>query len=101
MNILQFAFYTAGVLYALIIKQVLLVPFIAIHVLYYIFSTFLPKASPLSTRKKIMQTFWGEPNCPSLYLRVPVRTEQVEKIIASSSAGSKLTLTHFCIKALG
>ena len=72
------AFYGAGAFYALFMERSVLVPFAVIVVLYVLAPYFIPGAKSLSTRKKIMMSSWGDPNQPSINVRVPVRTEKVE-----------------------
>lgn len=74
MHLFQVAFYGAGVFYALFIDRVILIPFFVIVALYLVASALLPRAKPLSTRKKIMQATWGHPNDPNIITRVVVRT---------------------------
>jgi hypothetical protein len=74
MNALEFAFYGAGIYYALFIEQVLFIPFLAIVAFYLIASALLKGAHHLSTRKKIMQATWGEPKSPNIIARISVRT---------------------------
>lgn len=101
MHLFQVAFYGAGAFYALFIDQAALIPFFAIVALYVVASALLKGAKGLSTRKKIMQATWGHPSEPTIIARVPVRTEKVEKIIASMPKEKKISITHFCIKAVG
>ena len=101
MHVFQVAFYGAGAFYALFIDQTALIPFFAIVLLYIIASALLRGAKSLSTRKKIMQATWGHPSEPTIIARVPVRTENVEKVISSLPKEKKISMTHFCIKATG
>lgn len=101
MHLFQVAFYGAGTFYALFIDRSVLIPFFAILALYLIASALLPRAKPLSTRKKLMQATWGHPNDPNILCKIPVRTEKVEKIIAGLPKESRISMTHFCIKAVG
>ena len=74
MHLFQFAFYGAGVYYALFIDRTLLLPFFAIVVIYFIISSMLAGAKALSTRKKITAATWGPPSDPTIIGRTGVRT---------------------------
>lgn len=101
MHLFEVAFYSAGVYFALFVDKRVLIPFFIIVALYFVASVFLKGAKGLSTRKKIMQATWGQPSNPTIYTKVAVRTEKVEKLLASIPKEKKITLSHFCIKALG
>ena len=101
MHVFKVAFYTSGVYYALFIDRTVLLPFFAILAIYCIGSALLPGAKPLSTRKKIMAATWDPPSDPSIIIRGSVRVETIQKIIDSLPKESKLSPTHFCIKACG
>jgi hypothetical protein len=84
MHLFRIAIYGAGICYALFVDKRILLPFFGIVSLYLIASAIIDRGVKLSARKTIMQATWAEPYSPNLsYFRVPVRTEKVEKIIAS------------------
>jgi hypothetical protein len=83
MHLFRIAIYGAGICYALFVDNRILLPFFGIVSLYLIASSIIDRGVKLSMRKTIMQATWAEPYCPNLHIRVPVRTEKVEKIIAS------------------
>ena len=58
MHLFEFAFFTAGALYAIIEKQQLIVYFLMVVVAYVIISLIYPGAKSISNRKKIMLSTW-------------------------------------------
>ena len=74
MHVFKFAFYGAGVYYALFIDRAVLFPFFAILLTYFVISAILPGGKPLSTRKKITLATWDPPSDPTIVGRTGVRT---------------------------
>lgn len=93
------AFYFSGAFYALFVDRTLLLPFFAVVLLYLLIASCLRGAKDISTRKKIMLASWTEPSEGVITIRVPVRTELVNEIIQKQKE-TKLTLTHFALKAV-
>jgi hypothetical protein len=83
MHLFRIAIYGAGICYALFVDKRILLPFFGIVSLYLIASAIIDRGVKLSTRKTIMQATWAEPYSSTIYFKVPVRTEKIEKIIAS------------------
>lgn len=81
MHLFEFAFYTAGTLYALFQEQLLLFYFLLVVGVYLLVSNLLPGAKELSIRKKIMVGTWTPPSEGIIYMRVPVRVDRVLKLI--------------------
>lgn len=101
MHIFKVAFYVSGAVYALFFEQGLLIPFIAVVVIYLLAGKFLNGGKDISTRKKIMLATWSDPSEGVITVKVPVRTEKANELIAKAGKDSRLTLTHFAIKAVG
>ena len=101
MHVFQFAFYGAGIYYALFIDRAVLLPFFAIVIAYFVISAFLPGAKNLSTRKKITSATWEAPNDPTIIGRTGVRTEKITKLLENIPKENRPSMTHFCIKACG
>ena len=77
MHVLKVAFYVSGAYYALFVEQSLLIPFLAVVVIYFLIGSFFLKgAKGISIRKKIMLATWSEPTEGVAINRVPVRTEK-------------------------
>lgn len=103
MHLFQFAFFTAGVLYAIFQEQQLIIYFLLVVAAYMIISAVYPGAKSISNRKKIMLSTWTEPSEGVIQVRVPVRTEKVQAVIDryAREGKMKLTLTHFVLKGCG
>jgi hypothetical protein len=100
MHVFEVAFYASGAYYAIFVEQGLLLPFLAVVVIYLLISAFFLKgAKDISTRKKLMVASWTEPTEGVVTMRMPVRTEKVSEVIHSQKE-KRLTLTHFAIKAV-
>lgn len=61
MHIFEFAFYSAGAMYALLYEQRLLVLFLIVLGLYCLISFLYPGAANVRARRKIMFATWAEP----------------------------------------
>lgn len=83
MHLYEVAFYAAGTYFAVFVDNRVLIPFFAIVIIYSVASAQFKGVQELSTRKKIMQATWSHPSSPSIYAKIPVRTEKVQKLIAS------------------
>ena len=103
MHVFQVAFFLAGCLYAFINEQALILYFLLVLGAYMLISQFLPGGKTISNRKKIMLSTWSDPSEGIILLRLPVRTEKVQKIIDENTEEGKPhpTMTHFVIKACG
>ncbi len=83
MHIFEFAFYTAGILYALFTEQILIVYFLVVVGVYILIGNLLPGGSELSIRKKIMAATWTPPSEGIAYLKNTVRVDKVLKFLDS------------------
>lgn len=101
MHIFKVAFYVSGAVYALFFEQGLLIPFFTVLAIYLLAGKFLNGGKDISTRKKIMLATWSDPSEGVISVKVPVRTEKANEMIAKAGKDSRLTLTHFAIKAVG
>lgn len=101
MHLFEFAFYTAGTLYALFTEQILIFYFLIVVGAYLAVASFLPGAKEISIRKKIMLGTWTPPSEGVALLKFPVRVDKTLKLIESLPKENRLTLTHFVIKAIG
>lgn len=101
MHIFKVAFYVSGAVYALFFEQGLLIPFFAVVVIYLLAGKFLNGGKDISTRKKIMLATWSDPAEGVITVKVPVRAEKANGMIAKAGKETRLTLTHFAIKAVG
>ena len=99
MHVFGVASITALSFYAAFHQQVLIFYFLTILLLYMGLSFCLPGARNIPIHKKLMLVSWGEPSEGMILSKVTVRTEKVEEIIKNHP--SKLTVTHFVIKAIG
>lgn len=81
MHLFEFAFYTAGALYAIFTEQVLIFYFLVVVGVYILVGNLLPGASELSIRKKIMAATWTPPSEGVAYLKNPVRVDKVLKLL--------------------
>lgn len=61
MHLFEFAFYTAGTLYALFTDQILIFYFLLVVGAYILISMIYPGAKPIGIRKKIMLGTWTAP----------------------------------------
>ena len=101
MHLFEFAFYTAGTLYALFSQQILIFYFLLIVGLYILIGNFYPGAKDISIRKKIMVGTWTPPSEGVITAKFPVRIDKTLDLIQSLPAQNRPTLTHFVIKAIG
>ena len=101
MHVFMVAFAFAGACYAIFEQQSLLVYFSMVVAAYVVISALLPGAKNISIRKKIMLATWTHPSEGVIIVRVPVRVEKCEELIAKCPPEEKLTLTHFALKAVG
>ncbi len=62
MHLFEFAFYTAGTLYALLTEQILIFYFLLIVGGYILISSIYPGAKDIGIRKKIMLGTWSPPS---------------------------------------
>jgi hypothetical protein len=83
MHIFEFAFYTAGILYALFTEQILIVYFLVVVGVYILLGSLIPGATELSIRKKIMAATWTPPSEGVAYLKNTVRVDKVLKFLDS------------------
>ena len=81
MHLFEFAFYTAGALYAIFTEQVLIFYFLVVVGVYILVGNLLPGASELSIRKKIMTATWTPPSEGVAYLKNAVRVDKVLKLL--------------------
>ena len=101
MHLFEFAFYTAGALYAIFTEQVLIFYFLVVVGVYILVGNLLPGASELSIRKKIMSATWTPPSEGVAYLKNAVRVDKVLKLLETLPKENRPTLTHYAIKAIG
>jgi hypothetical protein len=100
MHVFEVAFYASGAYYAIFVERGLLLPFVAVVVIYLLISSFFLKgAKDLSIRKKVMLASWTEPTEGIITMRLPVRTEKVRELIEREKE-KRLTYTHFALKAV-
>jgi hypothetical protein len=83
MHIFEFAFYTAGILYALFTEQILIVYFLVVVGVYILLGNLIPGATELSIRKKIMAATWTPPSEGVVYMKNTVRVDKVLKFLDS------------------
>lgn len=81
MHLFEFAFYTAGTLYALFTEQVLIFYFLLVVGVYILIATFYPGAKEISIRKKIMLGTWTPPSEGVAIVKIKVRLDKVMKLI--------------------
>jgi hypothetical protein len=101
MHLFEFAFYTAGTLYALFAEQILLFYFFIVIGGYLLIASLLPGAKDISIRKKIMLGTWTAPSEGVALVNISLRVDKVLKILESIPKETRPTLTHFTIKAIG
>ena len=83
MHLFEFAFYTAGALYAIFTEQILIFYFLVIVGLYILVGSLLPGTSELSIRKKIMVATWTPPSEGVAFLKNAVRVDKVVQLLES------------------
>ncbi len=81
MHACEVAFYGAGAFYALFMDRAVLFTFFTILALYMILPCCIPNAKQVSTHRRVLQAGWSDPSEPNVLVKVPIRTEKVEKII--------------------
>ena len=101
MHLFEFAFYTAGALFALFTEQILIFYFLVVVGVYIVIANFLPGAKEVSIRKKIMLGTWTPPQEGVAIVKIQVRVDKTLKLIESLPKENRPTLTHFVIKAIG
>jgi hypothetical protein len=83
MHLFEFAFYSAGTLYALFTDQILIFYFLLIVGLYILISVFYPGAKDIGIRKKIMLGTWTPPSEGVAIVKVAVRVDKVLNLLNS------------------
>ena len=83
MHLFEFAFYSAGTLYALFTEQILIFYFLLIVGIYILISTIYPGAQDIGIRKKIMLGTWTPPSEGVAIVKVPVRVDKVLNLLNS------------------
>jgi len=81
MHLFEFAFYSAGILYALFSEQILIFYFLLIVGLYILIATLYPGAREISIRKKIMLGTWTPPSEGVITSRFDIRVDKVLKLL--------------------
>jgi uncharacterized membrane protein len=81
MHLFEFAFFTAGTLYALFAQQILIFYFLLVIAAYIIIGALLPGAKEVSIRKKIILGTWTEPSEGVALIKQAVRVDKVLKLI--------------------
>lgn len=76
MHLFEFAFYTAGTLYALFTEQILIFYFLIIVGAYIMISTLYPGAQNIGIRKKIMLGTWTPPSEGVAVVKVAVKVDK-------------------------
>jgi hypothetical protein len=103
MHVFEFAFYTAGTIYALFYEPRLVVIFLAVVGLYCIISYLYPGAANIRPRRKICFATWTEPTEGNIYNKMKIRVNHTLEFLEKEFPDKKTrpTLTHLAIKALG
>ena len=87
MHLFAVAFVVAGILFALFHEQKLILYFLLTVASYIVLGIILPGAKNISNRKKIMVSTWSDPTEGVIHLKVPCRTENVEKLLKNNTYG--------------
>ena len=76
MHLFEFAFYTAGTLYALFTEQILIFYFLLIVGAYILISTIYPGAKNIGIRKKIMLGTWAPPSEGVAFVKIAAKVDK-------------------------
>ena len=83
MHLFEFAFYTAGALYALFTEQILIFYFLLVVGAYILIASYLPGSKEISIRKKIMLGTWTPPSEGVAVVKLVIRVDKVMKLLES------------------
>lgn len=103
MHIFEFAFYSCGVVYALLHQPSLVLLFLAIVGGYCLISFLYPGAANVRARRKIMFATWSAPSEGVIHNRVEIRVGRALEFLEKEfpDKQTRPTLTHIVIKAAG
>jgi hypothetical protein len=103
MHIFEFAFYSAGAIYAVLYEPRLVWLFLLVVGIYCLISFLYPGAADVRARRKIMFATWAEPAEGIIHNRMEIRVghalDFLEKEFPDKHA--RPTITHLAIKAAG
>lgn len=81
MHLFEFAFYTAGALYALFTEQILIFYFLLVVGAYIVIGAIIPGSKEISIRKKIMLATWTPPSEGVILMKIPTCVDKVLKLL--------------------